>query len=177
MYKTWSRVTLYHSWNRFPQANDNRISTSWKRFYIEVYTYLHGFILHRNFLNFLDFYEKNLCKQKKVRKNCFNEQEKSITYLKMLLKKHKNFKVILAVLVRSKFKTFSVSQPWWPTLFRDLPPLPTNLVLLHFTSMGCFYPKYIRFELKNVEETMMQHLNKPWPCGFRNDMRNWVNFH
>ena len=23
----------------------------------------------------------------------------------------------------------------------------------------------------------MQNLNKPWPCGFKNDMKNWVNFH
>ena len=23
----------------------------------------------------------------------------------------------------------------------------------------------------------MQNLNKPWPCGFKNGMRNWVNFH
>ena len=22
----------------------------------------------------------------------------------------------------------------------------------------------------------MQNLNKTWPCGFKNDMRNWVNF-
>ena len=25
--------------------------------------------------------------------------------------------------------------------------------------------------------TVMQNLNKPWPCGFKNGMRNWVNFH
>ena len=25
--------------------------------------------------------------------------------------------------------------------------------------------------------TMMQSLNKPWPCGFKNGVRNWVNFH
>ena len=24
---------------------------------------------------------------------------------------------------------------------------------------------------------MMQNLNKPWPCGLKNGMRNWVNFH
>ena len=23
----------------------------------------------------------------------------------------------------------------------------------------------------------MQILNKPWPSGFKNDMRNWVNVH
>ena len=25
--------------------------------------------------------------------------------------------------------------------------------------------------------TVMQNLNKPWPCSFENTMRNWVNFH
>ena len=25
MYKSWSCVTFYHSWNKFPQPNDNRI--------------------------------------------------------------------------------------------------------------------------------------------------------
>ena len=23
----------------------------------------------------------------------------------------------------------------------------------------------------------MQNVNKTWPCSFKNDMRNWVNFH
>ena len=42
----------------------------------------------------------------------------------------------------------------------------------------------MRLELKKVRRsylswhwTVMQNLNKPWPCGFKNDMRNWVNFH
>ena len=25
--------------------------------------------------------------------------------------------------------------------------------------------------------TVMHNLNKPWPCGFKTGMRNWVNFH
>ena len=37
---------------------------------------LHGLILNRTFLNFLSFYLKKPCKKKKVRKNCFDEQEK-----------------------------------------------------------------------------------------------------
>ena len=67
-----------------------------------------------------------------------------------------------------------------------------NLVNFHpatqktenFTLMGSFCPKYIRFELQKLRRsylswhwTMMQNLNKPWPCGFKNDMRNWLNFH
>ena len=38
---------------------------------------LHGFMLNCSFLNFLDVYEKNPCKKKKVGKNRFDEQEKS----------------------------------------------------------------------------------------------------
>ena len=83
---------------------------------------LHGFILNWAFLNFLDFYEKNPCNKKKVGKNCFDEQEKSWTYLKIFRKKHKNFKAIWAVLGHSKLKTFSVGQPWWLTFFEDPPP-------------------------------------------------------
>ena len=67
-----------------------------------------------------------------------------------------------------------------------------NLVNFHptaqkskiFTSMGYFCPKYMRFELKKIQRsylswhwTVMQNLNKPWPYGFKNGMRNWVNFH
>ena len=92
---------------------------------------LHGFILNWNFLNFPDFYEKSPCKKKKVRESCLEEQQKSGTYLKMLWKKHKNLKAILAVLGHLKFKTFFVGQPWWLTSFRDLdhpppPPPPPN---------------------------------------------------
>ena len=25
--------------------------------------------------------------------------------------------------------------------------------------------------------TVMQNLNKPWPCGFKNNMKNWISFH
>ena len=103
MYKSWSCVTFYHSWwNRFPQANDNRISTSSKWFNMEVYTRSSWFYFELIFLNFPDFYEKSPCKKEKVGKNCFDEQEKSLTYLKMLRKKHKNFKATLAVLGHSE---------------------------------------------------------------------------
>ena len=61
---------------------------------------------------------------------------------------------------------------------------PTTQKSKSFTSIGYFCPKYIRFELKKIQRshlsrhgTAMQKLNKPWPCGFKNGMRNWVNFH
>ena len=95
-----------------------------------IYKFIQGlnvFILNRNISEFL---WKNPCKKKKVRKNCFDEQEKSWTYLKMFRKKHKSLKAIWAVLGHSKPKIFSVGQPCWPTFFLDLAPTPTILVLL-----------------------------------------------
>ena len=54
----------------------------------------------------------------------------------------------------------------------------------NFTSIGSFCPKYMRFELKKYRgvifhdtEQLMQNLNKPSPCGFKNGIINWVNFH
>ena len=44
-----------------------------------------------------------------------------------------------------------------------------------------FCPKYTRFELQRSylswHWTMMQNLNDLWPSGFKNGMRNWVNFY
>ena len=54
----------------------------------------------------------------------------------------------------------------------------------NFTSMGYICPKCMKFELKTKcgsylswHWTVMQNLNKPWPCGFKNGIMNWVNFH
>ena len=66
-----------------------------------------------------------------------------------------------------------------------------NLVNFHlttqksenFTSMGSFCSKYLRFELKEYRRVIFhdtEHWCKiriPWPCGFKNGMNNWVNFH
>ena len=60
---------------------------------------------------------------------------------------------------------------------------PSNQKSKNFTSMGYFCPKYMRFDVKKIPRgflswhwTVMQNLNKPWPCGFKNGMRNWVSF-
>ena len=63
---------------------------------------------------------KNPCKKEKVRKNCFGEQEKSWTYLKMFWKKHKNLKAIWALLGHSKPKIFSIGQHFFKTLAPQL---------------------------------------------------------
>ena len=60
---------------------------------------------------------------------------------------------------------------------------PTTQKSKSFNLVGYFYPTYMRFEIKIQRSylswhwTVMQNLNKPWPCGFKNGMRNWVNFH
>ena len=37
--------------------------------------------------------------------------------------------------------------------------------------------KKIQRRYRSWQRTVMQNLNKLWPCGFKNGMRNWVNFH
>ena len=57
---------------------------------------------------------------------------------------------------------------------------PTTQKFQNFTSVVYFCPKYMRFELKKIRRSyllwhwaVMQNLNKPWLCGFKNGMRNW----
>ena len=60
---------------------------------------------------------------------------------------------------------------------------PTTHKPKNFTLMGYFCPKYMMFELKNTEELSFMtlnsdaNLNKPSRCGFKNSMRNLVDFH
>ena len=67
---------------------------------------------------------------KKVGKNCFDEQEKSWTYLKMFLKKHKNSKAIWAVnlkfLRRPTMVVKIFSRPWPPIYFSAATALKLN---------------------------------------------------
>ena len=123
MYKTWSCVTYYHSLNRFPQANDNCISTYWKWFGIEVYTRSTWFHFELNLSYLSRFFCKKPCKMKKFHKNCFDEKEKSWTNFK-IFQKNKNFKAIWAIIDHSKTKIFSV-----PTQFRELVPLLPPTIL------------------------------------------------
>ena len=39
------------------------------------------------------------------------------------------------------------------------------------------WPKKIQRKYLSWQWTVMQNLNKPWPCSFKNDITNWVNFH
>ena len=47
-----------------------------------------------------------------------------------------------------------------------------------FLSKG--YEVWAKKEYRGVifhDAEVMQNLNKPWPCGFKNGIINWVNFH
>ena len=57
---------------------------------------------------------------KKVGKNCFDEQEKSWTYLKMFLKKHKNSKAIWAVNLKFSPSANHGGQNFFKTLATNL---------------------------------------------------------
>ena len=103
MYVTWSCVTFYHYKIDFQKQMTTVLVLPENIFNIEVYsrsTYFH-FKLNLK-LNFLDFYEKNPCKKKKVRINYFDEQEKPWIFFKIFQKKNKNFKAICVVLDYSK---------------------------------------------------------------------------
>ena len=71
--------------NRFTQANNHCISTSWKLFNIKVYLRSTWFHFQLNLL--LDFYEKNPCEKKKGCINYFDAQEKPLIFFKKLQKK------------------------------------------------------------------------------------------
>ena len=57
---------------------------------------------------------------------------------------------------------------------------PTTQKSKNFTWMGYFCPKYMRFGLKKFRGVIfhdteaMQNLNRPWPCGFKNDIIGWT---
>ena len=71
-------------------------------------------------LNFLDFYEKSLCENKKVSLSYFDAQENPWIYLKVF--REKKIKAIWAVLGYSKPKIFFLGQPSWSTFFEDIVP-------------------------------------------------------
>ena len=57
---------------------------------------------------------------------------------------------------------------------------PTTLKSKIFTSMGISSYKVWANKMQRSylsrHWTVVQNLNKPWPCGFENGMKNWVNF-
>ena len=65
MYKTRSCWTFYHSLNRLPQGSDNRVSTSWKWFNMEVYARFTWFHFK---LDLWIFKKKTLVKRKRFAK-------------------------------------------------------------------------------------------------------------
>ena len=70
----------------------------------------------------------------------------------------------------------------WHEKFGEFSPNHSKVQKFHFN--GQFFSKLYEFWAKKIQRsyfswhwTVMQNLNKPWPCGFKNGMRNWVNFH
>ena len=66
--------------------------------------------------------------------------------------------------------------------FGEFSPKHSKIWNFHFD--GLFFSKAYEVWAKKIQWsylswhwTVMQNLNKPWPCGFKNGMRNWVNFH
>ena len=54
-------------------------------------------------------------------------------------------------------------------------PLNSPKILLWW---ALFCPKYIRFELQNYRGVTFHDTEQwPCPCGFKNGMESWVNFH
>ena len=80
------------------------------------------------FLNFWIFMKKYPCKKNKIRKNCFDKQEKFWTYLKMFWKKRKNFKANWVLLAHSKPNFFPSANHGGRHLFYLGPPTILQLL-------------------------------------------------
>ena len=76
-------------------------------------------------------------------------------------------------------KTDSWFQKWHEE-FGEFSPNHSKVQKFHFD--GLFLSKVYEVWAKKIQRsylswhwTVMQNLNKPWPCGFKNGMRNLVN--
>ena len=93
------------------------------------------------------------------------------------LKKNQFVVSIWWILIRAVFWF-----PMWHEEFVGSSPYHSNVWKCHFN--GLFLSKVYKFWAKIIERsylsgnwTMMQKLNQSWPCDFKNEMKNWVNFH
>ena len=57
----------------------------------------------------------------------------------------------------------------WHEKFGDFSPIHSKVQKFYFS--GLFILSYLWWHW-----TVMQNLNKPRPCGFKNDTMNWMNF-
>ena len=55
-------------------------------------------------------------------------------------------------------------------------PLKSPKILLQWANFVQKRAKKIQRSYLSWHWTVMQNLNNPWPCGFKNGMWNWVNF-
>ena len=65
---------------------------------------------------------------------------------------------------------------WW-IFTQPLKCLKISLWWVLFVQSMKVWAKKIQSSYLSWHWTVKQNLNKPWPCGFKNGMMNWVNFH
>ena len=70
----------------------------------------------------------------------------------------------------------------WHEKFGEFSPNPSKVWKFYFN--GIYLSKVFKVWAKKLQRsylswqwTWMQNVNKPWPCGFKNGMKNSVNFH
>ena len=67
----------------------------------------------------------------------------------------------------------------WQEKFGEFSPKHSKSLKISFR-WTLFIQSVQGLSYKNTEVILHdteQNLNKPWPCGFKNGMRNWANFH
>ena len=104
-------------------------------------------------------------------KSCIVSAKKSIEELSFItLKSDANFKEKLTCSIKHGIRNLLIfTQP--------LKCLKISFRWVIFVqSMKVWYKKNTK-ELYFMTLNSDANLNKPWPCGFKTNMRNWVNFH
>ena len=70
----------------------------------------------------------------------------------------------------------------WLVEFGDFSSNHSKVKKCHFNGLFLskvyeVWPKKIQRSYLSWQWTVMENLNKLWPCSFKNDITNWVNFH
>ena len=89
-----------------------------------------------------------------------------------------SWKITLLCIFRSKNIYFPRKGPIKKQLFETFECSDQNWPMsCHFWEKKCFSSNFASFFSVMRCKIVMQNFNKTWPCGFKNDMRNWVSFH
>ena len=159
------------------------------------------YFFRSNFIHFaqkapikVHIFETIECSDQNSPNSCHFSNKKSI-FLQIL---HHSSEIIPLYFFSWNFKCFQQKEPikvqiWWNFTWavksyfswhwRVMQSLKKNwLVVSNHEEFGEFSPnqvwaKKIQRSYVSWHWAMMQNLNKPWPCGFKNDMSDWMNFH